>query len=173
MSNNNNNNNNKSENKSDNKPVNKKESNVYVSLILYAILGLALGYAVAKGVMYLVNKTDNNKVANIIKNISDKKEGSKDGDDKMTKEIKDVMQNVGTSSFKSSVSTQFEGKRSAEITFDHNNNLTVTQGIDNKSKYFYITDASKNTIATVYMSYEGGRGYTSAEYAKVYPLLKL
>lgn len=118
----------------------KMDWKVYVSLFLYALLGLAIGYAVAKGVLYLVNRPSIEKV-----------------------KVVDTAK-VGTKDFTGSVNSIFEGDNKADINFKVNSNLTVTQGVGAKSKYFYITDAAGANVATAYMSYEGGRGYSAADY---------
>jgi hypothetical protein len=123
----------------------KKNIKMYASLALYALLGLALGFAIAKGGMYLFNKSKTMK--------SDMKE--------MSSEMK-----TETVKYTGSVSHNFEGENKTEVSFDHDKSLSVTQGEGNKSKYFYVNNASGTKVATVYMSYEGGRGYTADDYVK-------
>lgn len=149
MSNHNNNHNNNNQN---NKNLlekisrfDKKSIKMYASLALYAVLGLALGFAIAKGGMYLYNKSKLAKSA--VKEIS---LGAKTETVKYTGQVMSI----------------FEGENKAEVSFEHDKSLKVTQGEGNKSKYFYVTNASGTSVATVYMSYEGGRGYDAAEYVK-------
>ena len=138
MSDSNNNSNNSSNN---NSPVVVKNWKMYASLVLYAILGLALGYVVAKGVLYLVNRP-------------------KTGDSSIVTENQNQ---AGTKNFTGEINSVFEGDNKAVVSFAYNDNLTVEQGVGAKSKYFYIKNAS-GTVATIYASFEGGRGYTGNDY---------
>ena len=141
MSNNHNNNHDQNNNAAKHVSV-KRDWKIYVSLFLYALLGLAIGYAIARGVLYFVNRS---KITSV-KVIDSTKMSTKD--------------------FTGSVSANFEGEQKAELNFKTNSDLIVTQGAGAKAKYFYITNASGTNVATVYMSYEGGRGFSPAEYAK-------
>ena len=143
---NNNNSNNSNSNSNNNNPVNNspamaKNWKMYASLVLYAILGLALGYAVAKGVLYLVNRP-------------------KTGDSSMVTENQNM---AGTKNFTGNINSVFEGDNKAVVSFSYNDTLTVEQGVDAKSKYFYIKNAT-GTVATIYASFEGGRGYSENDY---------
>lgn len=144
MSNHNNNNQNNNKNLLEKTSrFDKKSIKMYASLALYAILGIALGYAIAKGGMYLYNKS------------------------KLTKNsAKEMISEMKTETVKytGSVMSIFEGENKAEISFDHDKSLNVIQGEGNKSKYFYINNASGTKVATIYMSYEGGRGYAPTDY---------
>lgn len=146
MSNHNNNHNNNNKNLLEKTSrFDKKSIKMYASLALYAVLGLALGFAIAKGGMYLYNKSKLAKGA-MKEIVSEKK----------TETVK----------YTGQVMSIFEGENKAEISFDHYKSLSVTQGEGNKSKYFYLNNASGTKVATVYMSYEGGRGYTAEDYVK-------
>lgn len=129
-----------SNNKNNNDNSEKKNWKMYASLALYAVLGLALGYAIAKGVLYVMNKPK----------VVESKIENKISDEKL-------------STFQGYVSANFEGENKLEISFDHDSSFTVTQGKESRSRYFTITSAS-TTIATIYISYEGGRGYTATDY---------
>ncbi len=154
MSNHNNNHNNNSNNQNQNSNKNllekasrfdKKSIKMYGSLVLYAVLGVALGYAIAKGGMYLYNKSK------LAKSVTSS----------MGTEIKrETVKYIG------SVTHNFEGENKTEVSFDHDETLSVTQGEGNKSKYFYLNNASGTKVATIYMSYEGGRGYAAEDYVK-------
>jgi hypothetical protein len=123
-----------------NNPVVAKNWKMYASLVLYAILGLALGYAVAKGVLYLVNRPKTGDSSIVIEN-----------------------QMAGTKKFTGNINSVFEGDNKAEVSFSYNDTLTVEQGVDAKAKYFYIKNAT-GTVATIYASFEGGRGYSENDY---------
>jgi hypothetical protein len=62
------------------------------------------------------------------------------------------------------VSQVFEGDNKTAISFDHNKTYTVSQGVGAKSKYFYVSDAKGMLLATIYMSFEGARGYSAENY---------
>ena len=150
MSNHNNNHNNNNQNNNKNllektNRFDKKSIKMYASLVLYAILGIALGYAIAKGGLYLYNKSKlvESEAVNMESEIK-----------------KDTIKYVG------SVTHNFEGENKTEISFDHDKTLSVVQGDANKAKYFYINNASGTKVATIYMSYEGGRGYSAEDYVK-------
>jgi hypothetical protein len=112
---------------------------MYVSLVLYALLGLAIGYGVAKGVMYFTNRKD----AKV--------------------EVVEEVMSTSTSKYSGAVSAMFEGENKLDFSFNYDKNFTVTQGTENISKYFYVRDVTKN-VAVVYLSYEGGRGYSASDY---------
>lgn len=112
---------------------------MYVSLALYVVLGLAAGYLVAKGVRAFMNS----RLADDVNVVSEEK--------------------MATKTFSGDVSANFEGTTTAKVTFDYNAAYSVEQGTGNKSRYFVVKNAS-NTLATIYVSYEGGRGYSAADY---------
>jgi hypothetical protein len=122
---------------------------------LYALLGLALGYAVAKGVLYFVNKPATSAVS-VVDNTS------KNNSTSTTTSSTDVI--TGAKSFATEINAQFEGDNKANVVFNYDDNLTVTQGAGAKAKYYYVTDANKANVAVVYTSVEGGRGYTANDY---------
>jgi hypothetical protein len=132
-------------NNNNNNQTQKTDWKMYLSLVLYAILGIAIGFLVYKGVTYFNNKESN----------KDKKIMQHDKGDMVQS---DLIAYVGN------VSHNFEGTQSASITFKHDKNQTVEQGTDSKSKYFYIKNADGQTLATIYMSYEGGRGFSAVDY---------
>lgn len=122
---------------------------MYISLALYVVLGVAAGYLVAKGVRAFMSGRD-------------------------TDDVKvETVQKTGSKTFSGDIASNFEGTTTAKVTFDYDASYTVEQGTGNRSKYFVIKTAS-GTLATIYASYEGGRGYSAAEYlaeviAKVIP----
>lgn len=122
---------------------------MYISLALYIVLGVAAGYLVAKGVRAFMSSRD----ADDVKVVTEEK--------------------MGTKTFSGEVVALFEGTSTAKVTFDYDGSYTVEQGTGNRSRYFVVKNAS-STLATIYASYEGGRGYSAAEYlaeiiAKVVP----
>ena len=127
-------------NNNNNNNSEKKNWKMYASLALYAILGLALGYSAFKGYVYMSHKMKMVKKENV-----------------------EIVSNMNTN-FTGEVSHNFEGENKAMISFDHDKSFTVTQGTENKAKYFYIANASGTNIATLYVSYEGGRGFTAEDY---------
>lgn len=116
----------------------------YLSLVLYALLGLALGYAVAKGVLYFINKPETPKEEIVENNKNSETEG--------------------TSHFTGEVSAWFEGDNVAALHGDFPEDFTITQGGEDKPRNFDVKDANGNTVAYIYISYEGGRGYTPEDY---------
>lgn len=128
-------------NHNNNHTVKKVDWKMYFSLFLYALLGLAIGYAVAKGVIYLINRPATKKAISVINNSA-----------------------TSTVDFVASTTASFEGDHTAAINFKNSADLKVTQGEGSKSKYYYIADSKGNNVATVYMSYEGGRGYSATDY---------
>lgn len=118
---------------------NKFNIKMYVSLALYALLGLAIGYGLAKAGSYIYSK------------MSHKTNNAQ------------VVLNE-TKSFTATATAMFEGEHTVELSVQNLGNLNVAQGEDVKSRYFYVTNASGTNLATMYLSYEGGRGYTAADY---------
>jgi hypothetical protein len=117
----------------------KNNYKMYVSLALYAILGLAIGYAVARGVIYAHDKYVNYKAKSAI-------------------ETNTATDTVKT--FEGEVSSNFEGPNTVKYAFVYDGAYTATS---TKPKYVFIKEGT-TTIATIYMSYEGGRGYTGKDY---------
>lgn len=111
---------------------------MYVSLALYVVLGVAAGYLVARGVRAFVNSRDAGTLV-----VTEEK--------------------METKTFSGDIVAMFEGTTTAKVTFDYDALYTVEQGTGNKSRYFVIKNAT-GTLATIYASYEGGRGYSAAEY---------
>lgn len=70
---------------------------------------------------------------------------------------------MGTKTFSGDIYAVFEGTSTAKVTFDYDAAYTVEQGTGNRSRYFVVKNAS-GTLATIYASYEGGRGYSAADY---------
>ena len=128
-------------NNNNNTEETKRDWKIYISLFLYALLGLAIGYAIAKGSLYFYNRPKTGVV-----------------------KVVDDASMMGAKDFAATVSSDFEGKNIAAVTFKNSSDLTVTQGTAAKTKYFYVTNASGTNVATIYMSYEGGRGYSAANY---------
>ncbi len=60
-----------------------------------------------------------------------------------------------------SASASFEGDRSKTVSFDIPESYTV---VPKASKNTYAIMNGSKTVATLYYSYEGGRGYTGADY---------
>ncbi len=117
----------------------KNNYKMYVSLALYAILGLAIGYAVARGVIYAHDKYVNYRAQSA---INQEKE----------------MDTVKT--FEGEVSSNFEGTNTVKYAFVYDGAYTATS---TKPKYVFVKQGT-STIATIYFSYEGGRGYSAADY---------
>jgi hypothetical protein len=112
---------------------------MYVSLALYIVLGVAAGYLVARGVRAFMNS----RIADDVKVVNEEK--------------------MGTKTFSGDIYAVFEGTSTAKVTFDYDAAYTVEQGTGNRSRYFVVKNAS-GTLATIYASYEGGRGYSAADY---------
>lgn len=117
----------------------KNNYKMYVSLALYAILGLAIGYAVARGVIYAHGKYVNYKAKSAI-------------------ETNTATDTVKT--FEGEVSSNFEGPNTVKYAFVYDGAYTATS---TKPKYVFVKQGT-STIATIYFSYEGGRGYTPVDY---------
>ena len=109
---------------------------MYVSLALYIVLGVAAGYLVARGVRAFMNS----RIADDVKVVNEEK--------------------MGTKTFSGDIYAVFEGTSTAKVTFDYDAAYTVEQGTGNRSRYFVVKNAS-GTLATIYASYEGGRGYSA------------
>ena len=112
---------------------------MYVSLALYIVLGVAAGYLVARGVRAFMNS----RIADDVKVVNEEK--------------------MGTKTFSGDIYAVFEGTSTAKVTFDYDAAYTVEQGTGNRSRYFVVKNAS-GTLATIYACYEGGRGYSAADY---------
>lgn len=117
----------------------KNNYKMYVSLALYAILGLAIGYAVARGVIYAHDKYVNYKARSVVESKSD------------TDTVK---------TFEGEVSSNFEGPNTVKYAFVYDGAYSATS---TKPKYAFIKQGT-STIATIYFSYEGGRGYSAVDY---------
>lgn len=113
---------------------------MYVSLALYVVLGIAAGYVLAKGIKTFISNRESDDTQIVSEETK-----------------KDLV------TFTGNVNAVFEGDNKAVVSFDHDVSMTVTQGTENKSRYFTITNAS-GTVATIYASYEGARGYSAADY---------
>jgi len=117
----------------------KNNYKMYISLALYAILGLAIGYAVAKGVIYVHDRY----VA--------KSEIKTDNNGTSTSTVK---------TFEGEASAQFEGLNTIAYAFVYDGAYEATS---TKPRYVYVKNGT-TTVATIYLSYEGGRGYTGSDY---------
>lgn len=142
MSNHNNNNNN--QHNHNNQQSNNFNWKMWISLALYTLLGLAVGYAAAKGALYLYNKRGAAKV---------------NTETQINKE-------AGVKEYDSNVVANFEGENKASLAFDVPENYKVEQGTGVKDKNYTIRDEKGNVVAYIYLSYEGGRGYTALDYIK-------
>lgn len=68
--------------------------------------------------------------------------------------------------------TKFEGKQSAKFEGDHLLNFSflykkdreAVQGVGSQSNWFKLFDAEKNNYVTLYVTFEGGRGYSADDY---------
>ncbi|MBP6948505.1 MAG: hypothetical protein KBC41_02345 [Candidatus Pacebacteria bacterium] len=78
-----------------------------------------------------------------------------------TLSVKDVEEVVGMKSFNGEVVRVFEGENILEYGFDIPETATTTVEMD--GALIKVEDAG-NPLITVYMSYEGGRGYTAIDY---------
>ncbi len=119
----------------------KNNYKMYVSLALYAILGLAIGYAVARGVIYAHDKYVNYKAHSAMSSNS-----NTDTDTVKT--------------FEGTLTSNFEGTSTVKYAFVYDGAYSATS---TKPKYAFIKEGT-STIATIYFSYEGGRGYSAADY---------
>jgi hypothetical protein len=72
-----------------------------------------------------------------------------------------TVQEVGMKQITGEVVRMFEGENKLEYAFSVPENSTTTLGMD--GALVKVTDEG-NSVATVYFSYEGGRGYTPANY---------
>lgn len=141
----------------DNSMENKNSLKMWASLIAYAVIGLLLGYGIAKGVLYLYKGQDaKDKSSEVIDD--GKNQGDNKTNDKTLEEVD------GYKVYNGSYSSIFEGENKGEVSFLVNEKYTVDQGAGSKNKYFYVKDENGNVVANLYASYEGGRGYTPADY---------
>jgi hypothetical protein len=136
---------------------NKNNLKMWASLVVYAIIGLILGYGVAKGALYLYSRQ-----SNVSKSEMMSEEQNKEDENIQTIDaLKDV---PGYKIYSASYSHTHEGDHKGEISFLMNEKYTAEQGVGTKSRYFYVKDESGSIVANIYASYEGGRGYSAADY---------
>lgn len=89
----------------------------------------------------------------------------KESDDKKLSGYEETESSVALKSFIGKVTRVYEGENVLEYGFDIPETATTTIDM-NEARIAILDIESKNPLATVYMSYEGARGYTPLDYIK-------